>query len=70
MTLSLTCPLAELHPFTQMNLESVNHENSAPGSLKLKLQWFSRNYLVKFVSLLKAIHEKKTGSPLVVRCIS
>ncbi|XP_027919046.1 uncharacterized protein LOC114177742 isoform X2 [Vigna unguiculata] len=70
VTLSLTCPLAELHPFTQMNLESVNHENSAPGSLKLKLQWFSRNYLVKFVSLLKAIHEKKTGSPLVVRCIS
>ncbi|WVZ23775.1 hypothetical protein V8G54_002319 [Vigna mungo] len=70
LTLSLTCPLAELHPFTQMNIESVNHENTAPGSLKLKLQWFSRNYLVKFVSLLKAIHEKKTGSPLVVRCIS
>ncbi|BAT72615.1 hypothetical protein LR48_Vigan05g097600 [Vigna angularis] len=70
VTLSLTCPLAELHPFTQMNLESVNHENTAPSSLKLKLRWFSRNYLVKFVSLLKAIHEKKTGSPLVVRCIS
>ncbi|XP_022638052.1 uncharacterized protein LOC106770839 isoform X3 [Vigna radiata var. radiata] len=65
VTLSLTCPLAELHPFTQMNVESVNHENTAPGSLNLKLQWFSRNYLVKFVSLLKAIHEKKTGSPLV-----
>ncbi|XP_068471447.1 uncharacterized protein [Phaseolus vulgaris] len=70
VTLSLTCPLAEHHPFTQMNFETVNHENAAPGSLKLKLQWFSRNYLVKFVSLLKAMHEKKTGSPLVVRCIS
>ncbi|RDX91350.1 Serine/threonine-protein kinase 11-interacting protein, partial [Mucuna pruriens] len=65
LTLGLTCPPAELHPSTQMNLKTVNHENTAPGSLKLKLQWFSKDYLVKFVSLLRAIHEKETGSPLV-----
>ncbi|KAH1049780.1 hypothetical protein AAZX31_08G053900 [Glycine max] len=70
VTLGLTCPRAELHPSTQMNLQTVNHENTAPGSLKLKLQWFSKDHLVKFVSLLKTIHEKETGSPLVVRCIS
>ncbi|KAG4391768.1 hypothetical protein AAZX31_05G232100 [Glycine max] len=70
VTLGLTCPLAELHPSTQMNLQTVNHENTVPRSRKLKLQWFSKDYLVKFVSLLKAIHEKETGSPLVVRCIS
>ncbi|KAL2342330.1 hypothetical protein Fmac_003615 [Flemingia macrophylla] len=70
VTLSLACPLAEHHSSTQMNFETVNHENTAPGSLKLKLQWFSKDYLVKFVSLLKAIHEKESGSPLVVRYIS
>nr|KYP67438.1 Serine/threonine kinase 11-interacting protein [Cajanus cajan] len=70
VTLSLTCSPEELHSSTQMNLETVNHKNTAPGTLKLKLQWFSKDYLVKFVSLLKAIHEKESGSPLVVRCIS
>lgn len=70
VTLGLKCLPTEPHPFTQMNLETINHENIAPGSLKLKLQLFSKDYLVKFVSLLKAIHEKETGSPLVVRCMS
>ncbi|KAK7398789.1 hypothetical protein VNO78_09962 [Psophocarpus tetragonolobus] len=70
VTLGLTCPQAELHPSTQMNIQSANHESTAPGSLKLKLKWFSKNDLVKFVSLLKAIHEKESVSPLVVKCIS
>ncbi|KAJ1394246.1 Leucine-rich repeat [Sesbania bispinosa] len=70
VTLGLTCPLTEFHPSTQMNLVDVNHGNKAPGSLKLKLQWFSKDNLLKFVSLLKAIHAEKMISPLVVRCIS
>ncbi|KAJ1437781.1 Leucine-rich repeat [Sesbania bispinosa] len=70
VTLGLTCPLTEFHPSTRMNLVDVNHGNKAPGSLKLKLQWFSKDNLLKFVSLLKAIHAEKMISPLVVRCIS
>ncbi|KAK7320169.1 hypothetical protein RJT34_04903 [Clitoria ternatea] len=70
VTLGLTCPLAECHPSTKLNLEAVNHRKSDPGSLKLKLRWFSKDNLLKFVSLLKAIHAEKTVSPLVVRCIS
>lgn len=70
VTLGLTCPLTEVHPSIRMNLVAANHGNKAPGSLKLKLQWFSRDDLLKFVSLLKAIHAEKAVSHLVVRCIS
>ncbi|XP_061354646.1 uncharacterized protein LOC133299228 isoform X2 [Gastrolobium bilobum] len=70
VTLVLTCPMAKFHPSTRMNLEATGHGNTAPGSLKLKLQWFSKDNLLKFGSLLKAIHAEKGVSPLVVRCIS
>ncbi|KAK7358116.1 hypothetical protein VNO77_00037 [Canavalia gladiata] len=70
VTLGLTCPLAEYHLSTQMNLEVSKHARTYAGSLKLKVRWFSKDNLLKFVSLLKAIHAEKTGSPLVVRCIS
>ncbi|CAL0312354.1 unnamed protein product [Lupinus luteus] len=62
--------MAEFHPSTMKNLEAVNHGNTAPGSIKLKLHWYSKDNLFKFVSLLKAIHAEKAVSPLVVRCIS
>ena len=70
VTLLLTYPAAEFRPSTQMNLEAVNRGNSALGPLKLKLKWFCKDNLLKFVSLLKAIHAEKMVCPLVVRCTS
>ncbi|XP_057749972.1 uncharacterized protein LOC130968621 isoform X1 [Arachis stenosperma] len=70
VTLVLTYPAAEFQPSTQMNLEAVNRGNSALGPLKLKLKWFCKDNLLKFVSLLKAIHAEKMVCPLVVRCTS
>nr|XP_025690982.1 uncharacterized protein LOC112792107 isoform X2 [Arachis hypogaea] len=70
VTLVLTYPAAEFRPSTQMNLEAVNRGNSALGPLKLKLKWFCKDNLLKFVSLLKAIHAEKMVCPLVVRCTS
>nr|XP_025639308.1 uncharacterized protein LOC112734271 isoform X2 [Arachis hypogaea] len=70
VTLVLTYPAAEFRPSTQMNLEAVNQGNSALGPLKLKLKWFCKDNLLKFVSLLKAIHAEKMVCPLVVRCSS
>ncbi|CAI8620055.1 unnamed protein product [Vicia faba] len=70
VTLDLKCSLTDFYPSTQMNLVTVSHGDSAPGSLKLKLRWFSKDNLLQFVSLVKAFHAEKTGSPLVVRCTS
>ncbi|KAF7822222.1 Serine/threonine-protein kinase 11-interacting protein [Senna tora] len=55
---------------TQANVEVVNNGSTVSRSIRLKIQWFSRDNMLNFVSLLKAIHEEKMGSGLVVRCIS
>ncbi|KAK7251742.1 hypothetical protein RIF29_35198 [Crotalaria pallida] len=70
VTLLITCLMSEFQPSTQTNLEAVNHGNTTPGSHKLKLQWFSKDNLLKFVSLMKAMHAEKMMSPLVVRYLS
>ncbi|KAE9613832.1 putative leucine-rich repeat domain, L domain-containing protein [Lupinus albus] len=70
VTLAMKSLMAEFVPSTITNLEAVNHGNTAPGSIKLKLHWYSKDNLLKFVSLMKAIHAEKAVSPLVVRCIS
>ncbi|KAE9607466.1 putative leucine-rich repeat domain, L domain-containing protein [Lupinus albus] len=70
VTLTIRNLMPEFHPSTRTNLEPVNHGNTAPGSIKLKIQWYSKDNLLKFVSLMKAIHAEKPVSPLVVRCIS
>lgn len=70
VTLVITCLMAEFYPSTRTNRESVNHGNTAPGSHKLKLKWFSKDNLLKFVSLLKAIHAEKVVAPLIVRSMS
>lgn len=67
VTLGLKCSLTEFYPSTRLNLVTVSHGNRTPGSLKLKLRWFSKDNLLKFVSLLKAFHAEKVASPLVVR---
>ncbi|XP_019421120.1 PREDICTED: uncharacterized protein LOC109331212 isoform X2 [Lupinus angustifolius] len=70
VTLTIRNLMAEFHPSTGTNLEPVNHGNTTPGSIKLKIQWYSKDNLLKFVSLMKAIHAEKPVSPLVIRCIS
>lgn len=37
---------------------------------KWRLQWFSQDALLKFVSLLKAMHRETGASPLPVHCTS
>lgn len=37
---------------------------------KWKLQWFSQDTLLKFVSLLKAVHRETATCPLPVHCTS
>ncbi|KAK2439662.1 Outer arm dynein light chain 1 protein [Trifolium repens] len=70
VTLGLKCSLTEFYPSTRLNLVTVNHGNTTLGSLKLKLRWFSKDNLLKFVSLLKAFHAEKVESHLVVRYTS
>ncbi|KAK4280683.1 hypothetical protein QN277_012272 [Acacia crassicarpa] len=70
VTLVLERLMSEFHQSTDANLDLVNNSNQNSGSIKLKLQWFSRDDLLKFVSLLKAIHGEKMAPDLVVRCIS
>ncbi|XP_028792133.1 uncharacterized protein LOC114747928 isoform X2 [Neltuma alba] len=70
VTLVLERLMSEFHQSTHANLHVVNDRNQISRSIKLKLQWFSRDNLLKFVSLLKAIHGEKMGSTLVVRCTS
>ncbi|CAL0331124.1 unnamed protein product [Lupinus luteus] len=69
VTLTIRSLMAEFHPSTRTNLEAVNHGNTAPGSIKLKIQWYLKDNLLKFVSLVKAIHAENLLPPLVVRCI-
>ncbi|KAI9101551.1 hypothetical protein K1719_023795 [Acacia pycnantha] len=64
LTLVLEHLMSEFHQSTDASPHVVNNSNQNSGSIKLKLQWFSRNNLLKFVSLLKAIHGEKMGPDL------
>lgn len=69
LTLVLERLMLELHQSSNAK-SHVNNKSQTSGSTKVKLQWFSRDDLLNFVSLLEAIHGEKIGSALVVRCTS
>ncbi|KAJ4974913.1 hypothetical protein NE237_008087 [Protea cynaroides] len=47
----------------------IKRDKMTTGSFTWKFKWFSEETLVKFVSLLKAMHEATTLSPLPVRYV-
>ncbi|XP_075514397.1 uncharacterized protein LOC142549363 isoform X1 [Primulina tabacum] len=61
---------SEFHPSEKAcRTEDSALENKKPASdpLTWKLKWFSKDAMLNFVPLLKAIHAQATASPLVVR---
>ena len=71
VTLALSCATSAFHPSAEAGkeVERLNKEKTTSGSLTWKLKWFSKDGVVKFIALLKAIHASTSKSPLPVRCI-
>jgi hypothetical protein len=67
--------IVENNPDDQV-LMTKNKKAENPGAnefvhiQKWKLQWFSQDTLLKFVSLLKAVYRETSDLPLPVHCTS
>lgn len=49
-----------------LTIVDVMSDTSKPR--KWKLKWYSRDTLLQFVALLKAIHSGWTAAPLTIKC--
>lgn len=71
MTLTVKCATSKFGSSANecKKVTAIDKKKKCAGYLTWKFKWFSRESLLNFVSLLKAMHERITASPLQVRYV-